>query len=480
MKKTKTMRNFPFGLVALAWVFQQAIVNSADAAQDTNSYLYEVKGKFELSDIEQQVQVTGGQLLACIAQVGICKVFYPSVEVAKRSGFELVPNVAASVPQAQYIAFTAEMESQLANYAEPPNSSDDDFFFDVQWGHKAVGAVESWNKGYRGAGVTVAVLDSGGDASHPDLVDNINVALSTSFVPNESWDYVGQTNFNHGSHVAGTIAAADNGYGVIGIAPEADLVIVKVLSADTDSGDTFGVMQGIIYAADLGVDLINMSIVQFVRRSGYVDVNGTLEDKSDDVRWEAGGNKGNARFINHYAKVVNYARQKGVTIIAAAGNEAFNYDTTDNLLSLPASLPGVLAISALAPRLWGKDSNSSTDFLASYSNYGQSTIDLSAPGGDDILQYMPGGLDNCTVGFLTLPCFFFDLVFSTSGYNGWAWSAGTSMAAPHVTGVAALILNANGGKMKPAQLEAQLRKLAEDLGKPGTDDIYGQGKVKAP
>ena len=480
MKKIKTMRNFPLGLVALAWVFQQVIVNSADAAQDKNSYLYEVTGNFDLGEIEQQVQASGGQLLACIAQVGICKVSYPSVDVAKHSGLELVPNVAASLPHTQHFAFTAEMQSQLANYVEPPFSSDDDFFFDVQWGHKSVGAVESWNKGYRGAGVTVAVLDSGGDAGHPDLIDNINAELSTSFVANESWDYMGQSNFNHGSHVAGTIAAADNGYGVIGIAPEAELIIVKVLSADTTSGDTFGIMQGIVYAADLGVDLINMSIVQFLRRNGYVDVNDTLADKSDDVRWEAGGNKGMARYINQYAKVVNYARHKGVTIIAAAGNAAFNYDTTDNLLSLPASLPGVLAISALAPRLWGKDSNSSTDFLASYSNYGQSTIDLSGPGGDYIMENLPGGSDSCTVGVLSLPCFFFDMVFSTSGYNGWAWSAGTSMAAPHVTGVAALILNANGGKMKPAQLEAQLRKLAEDLGKPGNDDIYGIGKVKAP
>jgi subtilisin family serine protease len=88
------------------------------------------------------------------------------------------------------------------------------------------------------------------------------------------------------------------------------------------------------------------------------------------------------------------------------------------------------------------------------------------------------GNENCLIAGLVRPCWVFDLVFST-GNGGWYWSAGTSMAAPHASGVAALIIGANGGDMKPSQVEAALRSSADDLGKPGNDDFYGAGRVNA-
>jgi subtilisin family serine protease len=88
------------------------------------------------------------------------------------------------------------------------------------------------------------------------------------------------------------------------------------------------------------------------------------------------------------------------------------------------------------------------------------------------------GNENCTL-LVTRPCWVFDLVFSTGSAGAYYWSAGTSMAAPHVAGVAAIIIGANGGEMKPSAVEKALRASADDLGKPGNDDFYGAGRVNA-
>ncbi len=111
----------------------------------------------------------------------------------------------------------------------PPTSGNDDPLFDLQWGLHAVKAPKAWAAGQRGATVRVAVLDTGVDADHPDLAPNVNTALSTSFVEGQDFDN-DFVDFDHGSHVAGIVAAADNGVGVIGVAPEAEIVAVKVLN----------------------------------------------------------------------------------------------------------------------------------------------------------------------------------------------------------------------------------------------------------
>jgi subtilisin family serine protease len=145
----------------------------------------------------------------------------------------------------------------------------------LQWGHTAVDAVGAWNKGQRGAGVRVAVLDSGIDADHPDLASKVNQALSVSFVPGENWNPLPGFYFNLGTHVAGTIAAADNGLGVIGVAPEAELIAVKVLSEFSGSGSFDWLITGIIYAADIDADVINMSLGAVLEKSGWVEPDGT-------------------------------------------------------------------------------------------------------------------------------------------------------------------------------------------------------------
>lgn len=453
-------------------------VSALSHAKPVN-FIYDVSGKFNQNKVEKAVAKSGGELIDCIEEIGVCQVAFNSVDAAASSGLTLVPDASVFTPKLNNLPVGAEMAVTLDSYGQPPASGDDDFFFDLQWGHNAVGAVESWNAGHRGAGVRVAVIDSGADGSHPDLAPNINYDLSMSFVDGEEWFDAGPDTFNHGSHTAGTIAAADNGMGTIGVAPEAELVILKSLSAYTGSGSSYATMAAIVYAANIDADVVNMSLGMDVRKNGLFDVNGTPYDKSDDIRFDVGGKDGIAQFINTYSKAATYARQNGVLLIASAGNESTNMDQTDSLVKLPAGLPAVLSISALGPRLWGQNPGTYTDHLAVYSNYGQSEIDFGAPGGDYASASMPGGFDLCTVAGITNYCYVFDFVFST-GNGGWYWSVGTSMSAPHAAGVAALIIGANGGDMKPSQVEAQMRRLALDMGKPGKDDVFGHGKAMGP
>ncbi|WP_163933717.1 S8 family serine peptidase [Paraferrimonas sp. SM1919] len=453
-----------------------AISTSANAI----NYIHNVKGSFDKEKVQQQVSHAGGQLLDCLPQIGICQVSFESNEQALKSGLTLSPDASAFIPNIETGLTDEQRELTLESFNNPPYSGDDDFYFDLQWGHDAVNAVESWNAGHRGAGVVVAVLDSGADATHPDLAPNINTQLSTSFVAGEAW-YDTYGTFNHGSHTAGTIAAADNGYGVIGVAPEAELIILKVLSAQTGSGSSYGTMAGIVYAADNGADVINMSLGLSIRKNGLYDIAGTPYDTSDDIRFAVGGEDGIAAFINSYQKAVDYAVKKGVTIIASAGNDSVISNASDSLVHLPSDLPKVLSISATTPYNWAKDpTNTYLDNRASYSNYGSKSISFAAPGGSVDAAGLPGGFDICQAGVVQHYCFVFDLVFSTSGTGSWYWSAGTSMAAPHAAGVAALIIGKNGGDMDPVHVEKAMRDYADDLGKPGHDHTYGAGRVVAP
>ncbi|CAN5397052.1 hypothetical protein BH23CHL1_BH23CHL1_15420 [soil metagenome] len=321
----------------------------------------------------------------------------------------------------------------------------------------------------------MAVLDDGIDSDHPDIAPNLNVGLSTSFVPNETYEYdsgIPGDPFSHGTHVSGTIAAAQNSFGTIGVAPEAELVMVKVLSSATGSGSFEGVAAGIVYAANIDADVINMSLGATLPRRGVCE---TDPDTGEQICITA---REVTELTNMLGRATRYAFRQGTTIIASAGNDANDGNKDKDLLHLPSDSPHVLSISALGPLGWGVDPNTNLDEQAFYTNFGTSVIDFSGPGGNidfDLLESSQG----CTVSGLARPCFVFDLVFSTGSAGGFYWSAGTSMSAPHVSGVAAIVIGDNGGSMKPSQVERELRASADDLGKPGKDFLHGHGRVNA-
>jgi len=168
-----------------------------------------------------------------------------------------------------------------------------------------------------------------------------------------------------------------------------------------------------------------------------------------------------------------------VLVIVSAGNSAIDGDKDGALIHLPSDAPHAVSISATAPIGWATDpANTFLDNPASYTNFGRSVISLAAPGGD----FAYPGNENCNIAGLVRPCWVFDLVFSTGGVVGpnnyFYWSAGTSMAAPHASGVAALAVS-RYGKLKPAQLRTILERGADDLGQPGNDPFYGAGRVNA-
>jgi len=424
-------------------------------------------------DLNAKVEAAGGTVTALLPQIGVALIDSDAADFGARAAAvglngisrDVVVNWLPRESAASQIAFDE-------NAVSPPFSGDDDFYFDLQWGHDAIDTPEAWETGVRGAGARVAILDSGIASTHPDIAPNLNLALSTSFVPGEDVDVGPGFFFNHGTHVAGLVAAADNAFGTIGVAPEAELVAVKVLSQVTGSGSFGGIIQGIVYAADIDADIINMSLGATIPRSCTFPV---LDDEGNPTgelehfpAFEC------AQLFVATGRATTYARAQGSLVVVSAGNEGRDMNHDADVKNIPTELPGVMSISATAPIGWALDpANTFLDNLASYSNFGQSGIDLAAPGGDFSLP----GEDVCFGPVVIQRCWVMDMSFSTIP-GGWSWAAGTSMAAPHASGVAALIVS-KYGKMSPAQLEAKLRQSADDLGKPGKDAAYGNGRVNA-
>jgi subtilisin family serine protease len=343
----------------------------------------------------------------------------------------------------------------------------DDRFINVLWNMQAIDAPGAWSLGYDGAGSRVAVIDGGMCSLHPDVAPNLDVAASRSFVSGFNWDddTGGPTAFRHACHVAGIVAAADNTRGTIGVAPRATIIGVKALH--NGSGSFGDVIAGILYAADplpagAGAQIINMSL------------GGTFA--------KGGGNTGAGPLVAAMNKAVNYASANNVLVVASAGNDAIDMDHAGSVTNVPAQSGTAIAISATAPQNWvGNPSGTSFDAPASYTNYGRSLVWVSAPGGD----FAYPGNENCAVnlvsppGVLVRPCWVFDGVLSPGSQSGsYFWASGTSMAAPHVSGVAALLVQKYPG-ISVGDLKNRIKNSATDAGQIGTDPFHGHGFLDA-
>lgn len=270
-------------------------------------------------------------------------------------------------------AFTSAAEDMMVQWQDPtPIEHDitpgDEPFFPFQWSLTAIEAPQAWANGCTGAGARIAINDGGIDPTHPDLAPNMDTACSASFVPGFPFDTDTGT-FWHGMHVAGIAAAADNGTGVIGVAPEATLISVKVLHAG--SGAFSWVIGGVLYAADPAAfgrpqcqkaDIINMSL-------------GAVFNK----RLPGAG-----PLIAALAKANNYAASKGVLVVSAAGNDSIDFGQAADLTAVPAESGSGIAIAATGPLdiagVFGDPGDPRRP--ASYSNYGEGLTYVAAPGGD--------------------------------------------------------------------------------------------------
>lgn len=321
--------------------------------------------------------------------------------------------------------------------------------FRQQWNLQAgfgINMPDAWDlakarKAPGGRGVTVAVLDTG--VAYQRFSRFRRVPDLNRFV--RGYDYVdGDSHPNdengHGTHVSGTIAqSTGNGTGAAGIAYKAKIMPVRVLDAE-GAGDTFAIARGIRYAVRHKAKIINMSL-----------------EFDASVR---------ASQIPDLVSAMRYARQKGVLVVAAAGNQA------DSQVAYPARAKDALAVSATTIR----------GCLAEYSNVG-ADVDLTAPGGgrDAVLSDNPYDASTCKPELAGQ--FIYQQTFTSSvrsfglprGYEG------TSMAAPHVSGVAALVVASKrlGKRPSAALLTQHLQATSRDLGTPGFDKRYGYGLLDA-
>lgn len=327
--------------------------------------------------------------------------------------------------------------------------------------------------------VTVGVLDTGLDASHPDIAPNFNWALSRNFAPDmpevdgecevaSCLDPVGTDDGGHGTHVAGTIGAAANGFGLSGVAPKVSLVELK---GGQDSGYFFlePVVQSLMHAGRAGLDVVNMSF--------YVDpwLYNCTANPADSPEHQAE----QRAIIKAMKRALNFAHKRGVTLVGSLGNNHEDLgdpriDTSspdfgdtppypreidnDSCWDLPVEGPHVIGVSAIGPS--GKK--------AAYSNYGTEQIGIAAPGGwfrdgfgtdtfrtygnlilstypekvlkEDGLVDADGNIDPSAEGLVFKEC-------KSNGECGYyRYLQGTSMASPHASGVAALIVSKHGKK----------------------------------
>lgn len=330
--------------------------------------------------------------------------------------------------------------------------------------------------------VQVGVLDSGIDGHHADFTkdgaSNVDCELGRNFVRfvADGGPGVGVAdpcvdNQFHGTHVAGTIAARANGIGLTGVAPNVTLVPVKV--CDT-SGYCYAsaVVDGITYAGDAQLEVINMSF--FVDDDAF-QASTEFKCSSDPTQ---------RAFRRAVERALQYARKQGVVAVAALGNSdqdlAHPETQSDDPTGVVGGTGGVFdeggeqipneceVVPAEASGVIGTMSLGRNSQKASYSNYGTGATDVAAPGG-------AGTTGDCTT---TIP--------STIPGNLYACIQGTSMAAPHAAGVAALIVSQFGSlgadgdwKMAVTKVESRLQATAVDIGLPGYDECFGAGRIDA-
>lgn len=304
-----------------------------------------------------------------------------------------------------------------------------------------------------GKGVKIAVLDSGvayakrGRFKRSPELKSIRFAkgydfcarTGTGFSACEGRDPYPNDDYGHGTHVTSTIAeTTGNGLGLTGLAYGATIIPVKVLNSRGE-GDEETIAKGIRFAVKQGAQIINLS-------------------------FEFGESTTSASQIPLIASAVRYARSKNVTIVAASGN------TKLTRVGYPAALPGVISVGAVTER----------GCLAVYSNTGPG-LDLVAPGGgkDATIPGVPNCLPDGPDGRPIFQLTFTSKLKQTFGYPDDYY--GTSMATPHVSATAALIIASGvlGPNPTPDQIEARLKATARDLGDPGPDDTYGAGIVDA-
>ncbi|NUK03129.1 S8 family serine peptidase [Streptomyces lunaelactis] len=434
------------------------------------SYVVNVKGGYgTATSVKKAIAKAGGSVVIAYDQIGVIVVHSQNPDFA--TTIRTVRGVAsagatrtAPIAPAADTAIDSErpLTAQEAKTAAAQADADQDPLEPLQWDLPAIKADKAHEKTLGSKKVTVAVIDTGVDDTHPDLAPNFDAQASANCVTGKpdttpgSWRPAADES-DHGTHVAGTIAAAKNGVGITGVAPGVKVSGIKV-STQPGFFYTEAVVCGFVWAAEHGVDVTNNSY--------YTDP--WLFNCKDDLDQGA--------LVEAHRRAIGYAERKGVVNVAAAGNSRMDLasdaltDTTSpndttpvervinprDCLDIPTQIPGVVTVSALGAK----------NLKSSYSNYGLGVIDISAPGGDSTVFQKP---DAPAVD---------GRILSTLPGGGYGYKAGTSMASPHVAGVVALIKSQHP-HASAAQVKALLYGQADDTACTNPYDINGDGTVDA-
>ncbi len=464
-------------VVACTFLTARPVVHAQSSG--TDRYLVVFKADRVPSDIAARIAANGGTLVRAFGEIGVVSAAGDEAFAAGMANDSQVMAVGGEhvfgLPQTTAV----EVQPDAAVEAGAPTSADS-YYKPYQWDMRRIGAPEVWARLPVSANTArVAVLDVGVMDTHPDLAGQVEYSETTSYCgtiapysggypiyasyidfdahpvwsPADGCTSLSTPRFEwHGTHVAGTVAAKFGGGRAVGVAPDARVGAFKVFDLYQYKGaKAVGAFDGpiftaIIEAAQRGYRVINMSLGSTALRN----------NKSDNASWLA------------WDRIAKWANRQGVVIVAAAGNSAF--DLNGVIASVPSDLPTVVSVSASAASLLVTDANGVTnlapgspDLLASYSNFGAS-VNITAPGGDC-------GDAACSDGRY----FILNDGIAASGAATYYLAAGTSMAAPHVSAVAAYA-SAIHPDWTPGQVRAWLESTAQPL---GDRQAFGHGMVNA-
>lgn len=424
---------------------------AAGWAAGTRAYLV-ISAPADIAAAKAAVAAKGGTVFASYDAIGVI------VAHSASAGFAAALRTVSGIQQVGATR-TSDVPADAYNPALPANpaQSATTLTESNRWDMTQIKADQAWNVTTGSPSVKVGVLDTGVDDQHQDLAPNFDAADSASCAYGKADTRTGAWRDvdTHGTHVAGTIAAAKNGKGVVGVAPGVKIASVRIAEPTSTLFYAENTVCGFVWAGDHGFKVTNNSYY------------------TDPWQFNCPDDLDQAAIIEGVKRAQEYAEGKGSLQVAAAGNA--NYDlankTTDTespndstkvtrtisnaCLDIPTELPGVVTVAATG----------SGSGKASYSNFGRGVIDVAAPGGDGATG-----------------------VYSTLPGGKYGTKSGTSMASPHVTGVAALIASTDP-TLTPADIRARLASQANDLACPTSDSrctgttavnsFFGEGQVDA-